>query len=1084
MKVALSGMILGASMFGANAATFPFGGGKILTFENNAVSQTAGAAITCSKVYAEGDADRSYLDFNPAEGSFNKPAGIEEFEAGSTLAYECGIGANTVLIVFVGEDPNTDGDCVTGTISVSIDTEPTEAGRHYSPQITSTITYGCRKKHAFQASDVSAAIELSLKNELSTLFSPDLGADTVSLDRQTYGKVWSKQWNPSYDLGLDEPIQFYYESPGCENCLGALKTSAAGTRGAAGGNGGYHASADEATILVNAAGAAWEQNPSYHKMPDSCIAFNANIHTLSASETITQKTACGSQKVAATGGQGLLTAVQCPFDNIPRPLATEAAVDGCLSVGDNLVMAAVCNTNDYDQALQYKLGDGVTEVALLFSDASFLEQAPPAGTITQSAVGSTTDLAVGSDVARALSLNVLSGAYSLSVSDSKGVSTSVTQAGDGSIGFTLPARNTEYTLKGLVKLEAGCVVSEVTFGNVTVNDVTFKQGAAGSITKAACSTTGWTAAGAAIDAPTGMVGNSNGLTLSDVHFCNPDESVEDCRVKIRDPNVDLSSPTSMLLIERHTAGEILEICDGVQTGAVGGVLTFGGNTAAVALVCPGPCTTSNVADLTLDWSSVFTVSLTDGQQEITAAQADTLYDGEIEADTKLSYLHSANSCQASGTVTGTVKPGCSILKADGTDDLPTHTKVTHMQKLLQDCGGTQDVEPSAFLIQSYVVELKNGDFLRFCNAKELSMEIEEMQGESEDTIIVSASTVAADEPIASQLKFAGYHYDGCLNGQQKLVVVIETDKTLDALSGTTGNGLFSVSNSAQDVRFESDCADPCATTIDDIVHTLEAIAAAPGADDLTISLDVKVSGTTCGETQTAARGEVGLELFGIAKDKGCASTRIASPEVMEDQICASLTPSGFGSGSLTVLDQTLSLKFGDEPAVEIDHDFFGEGASLGDGDVERLSPDGAALDIPLGSAYGTYTLTVYWEQGLSQGRRLLRSTHVFGAGDHESIASLVILPASAQIEDAVESLDAHETQGETTTAAPDAAEEDEGLSGGAIAGIIAGGVVVAGGLVYVALQASGSGVSLSVGRPKKREYSQVRRSERFSTMNF
>ena len=137
-------------------------------------------------------------------------------------------------------------------------------------------------------------------------------------------------------------------------------------------------------------------------------------------------------------------------------------------------------------------------------------------------------------------------------------------------------------------------------------------------------------------------------------------------------------------------------------------------------------------------------------------------------------------------------------------------------------------------------------------------------------------------------------------------------------------------------------------------------------------------------------------------------------------------------------------------------------------------------------AFSTIKYTIFWKQELpTGGRRLLRSTHIFGASDHESIASLVVLPASAQIEDAVESLDASTEDAEDAEpVAPSPEAEDEGLSGGAIAGIIAGGVAVAGGIAYVAVQASGSGVSLSVGRPKKRDYSQVRRSERFSTMNF
>jgi len=150
----------------------------------------------------------------------------------------------------------------------------------------------------------------------------------------------------------------------------------------------------------------------------------------------------------------------------------------------------------------------------------------------------------------------------------------------------------------------------------------------------------------------------------------------------------------------------------------------------------------------------------------------------------------------------------------------------------------------------------------------------------------------------------------------------------------------------------------------------------------------------------------------------------------------------------------------------------GDGARIGD----------ASRTLVFADVFKTYTLTVYWEQDLGGGfRRLLRSTHVFGAGDHEATSSVFILPASAQIEDAVESLDASTEH--ATTAAPESTAEDKGLSGAAIAAIIAGGVVVGGGLAYFAVQAGG--VSVSVGNAgKKRPYSAVRRSERFSTMNF
>merc|ERR1712216_1016318 len=242
-------------------------------------------------------------------------------------------------------------------------------------------------------------------------------------------------------------------------------------------------------------------------------------------------------------------------------------------------------------------------------------------------------------------------------------------------------------------------------------------------------------------------------------------------------------------------------------------------------------------------------------------------------------------------------------------------------------------------------------------------------------------------------------------------------------------------------KFFSACADPCLQTVDGVVHSLTATAQATGAEDLTIAVDVQVTGTSCAVDQTWARGSVDLELFGVAKDAGCSAARLSAPEVLVSDICAALTPSGFGSSKLTVLDQTFSLQFGDEPAVEIAQDFFVEGSSLGAGDVERVSADSAAMNIPANSAYGTYTLTVYWEQGLSGGRRLLRSTHVFGVGDHEAKSSLVLLPASAQIEDAAGSIEAAQ---EGATSQPAATEaEESGLSGGAIAGIIAVGIAYA-----------------------------------------
>ena len=110
-------------------------------------------------------------------------------------------------------------------------------------------------------------------------------------------------------------------------------------------------------------------------------------------------------------------------------------------------------------------------------------------------------------------------------------------------------------------------------------------------------------------------------------------------------------------------------------------------------------------------------------------------------------------------------------------------------------------------------------------------------------------------------------------------------------------------------------------------------------------------------------------------------------------------------------------------------------------------------------AFAQLKYTIFWEQNLEERRRLLRSEHIFGAGVSKSVGSIVVLPSSAQIEDAAESLDAtgHEEGHEEGADAPADAEEDSGLTAGAIAGIIAGGVVVAGGIAYAACRHSSGG---------------------------
>ena len=302
-----------------------------------------------------------------------------------------------------------------------------------------------------------------------------------------------------------------------------------------------------------------------------------------------------------------------------------------------------------------------------------------------------------------------------------------------------------------------------------------------------------------------------------------------------------------------------------------------------------------------------------------------------------------------------------------------------------------------------------------------------------------------------------------------------------------------------------------------------------GDDEVSFSFNFELEGDPCGENKGIAAGQVALDLYkvnptresGVAlSDYVCASGNIEQLVSDGEQphadggFCGRIRLSAMGNFEFTILDTMVTRETpGSEPIFlcETTDDktndiacASNEGGARGqlftfdptdtnhkntdvkaDASGSKIIISDNVLKLNESDAFSTIKYTIFWKQELKENtagtptRRLLRSTHIFGASDHESVASLVVLPASAQIEDAVESLDAS-TEGEETTAAPDAAEEDSGLSGGAIAGIIAGGVVVAGGVAYVAMEA----LKPKDRRPKKREYTAVRRSERFSTMNF
>ena len=152
-------------------------------------------------------------------------------------------------------------------------------------------------------------------------------------------------------------------------------------------------------------------------------------------------------------------------------------------------------------------------------------------------------------------------------------------------------------------------------------------------------------------------------------------------------------------------------------------------------------------------------------------------------------------------------------------------------------------------------------------------------------------------------------------------------------------------------------------------------------------------------------------------------------------------------------------------------------------------------------AFAEYTLTVDYLQLLDEGgnkfpfRRMLRSKHVFGAGDKHVEAKLQILPASAQIQDVAEGETLSEDASNTVATTPSSAEEEEKEwyeeTWFIVLASVAGAVVLVMGQSKLrhgdstqTFRAAAKGDLKNLERPDTRVYNRVRRSERFSISNF
>lgn len=1121
MKVAFSGMILGASMLSANAEEYTFAKldgtqGGTITVDYTAGTITGG---TCEAAPEHGTAFPGY-----ALG-----ASLADYEAETTLAFLCGIddqqiddakGAphvgDKILLKLEGtadadacaeeriRNPQDD----TGAGESSSSSGGVVGDRLFRPEVTAKVLYKCilGKSHA-GPSNVRAALRVKKNTDTvdQTIVSGFPAAVSMTLLRSG-PKEFSATQTMEFDLGTNKPHSAYYTSTGrnegCDGetdsdpCFGSISLSADS----------FYPKSITSTLSGEGAWDASDALVPYFGFDDAACS--------TAEQTpfpgISEFDACGmkKQETQGQGSTGLLTPFECPFNATLSSNGREANVDTCIAKGKALFISNAC-ADGRTSKTNKKLSNTAFSVELSWSDAAY-KSGPPAGDGLGMPSSSESNLPAGTkswdwtingitDVDEVRGLYVRG--YVPPVSGNTGsypFSQPVTVI-NGEVKVTnVPIEVTSLELRGSVLMTSpSCQYEDKQIGtslsilaiapslpdggefkmlddvdNVDPCDGRFKY-----------------SLGAGEDVK-GIHAPGKDVTI---RFCSGNESAAMCKAETRSAT--------------ETAGfAVIEgACDNVHAGDVGALIEITGKSPA-AVVCPGACKAVNLGKVKLDWSVDFALSLADGagNRLLVEQEGGSDYAEENLGKTPSAHLASFNQCGVDGKVYGTAadfSPAIGSVDSCAVD-FSSLTKASDFVELFQKCGATTSDSPSVYLISQFEVTLVDRSKLHFCNAKILSIQKEAMQGESTSSVGIVAEVANAADAMTAAFSFIGYSDDGCASGQYKLMATmdVETDATNVDITEDDGtfaqleNGSSSVGYSNGVLTFETVCADVCSVGgAYDEQYNLEVLLNGDNSAELHIDAQIEVDGTPCGESDKLERGSVELTLYGVDNSDKANTVTVcssASPSGEQDDItpdnndlCASINVTGMGSGTVSIVSEQLTRKSPGSNPEEISGSWFS--ATSYSNDVVHKSDGGRVLLAE--DALTTFTLTIVWEQELS--RRLLRSTHVFGAGDHEAKSSIFILPASAQIQDAVESLDAgsegaeepaEEPAEDAEPVAPSPEAEDSGLSGGEIAGIIAGGVVVVVGVAYAAVQAVRVNQQMGGGP----QYSAVRRSERFSQMNF
>ena len=1066
-------------MLGANAETY--------TFAN--ADGTQGGTITADATSISGGSCTAAPEHGTAYQGYGLGDDLANYQAGTTLAFLCGIDGQVIddakgaphvgdkiLLKLDGtadaaacaeeriRNPQDD----TGAGESSSSSGGVVGARLFRPSVTAKVLYKCilGKSHP-GPSNVKAELRVKKNTETAdqTIVSGDAGLVDMTLLR-TGPHEFSATETLEFDLGANKPHSAYYTSTGAaagcgvnDPCLGSIRLSA-----------DSFASKDINSALSG--DGAWDAS-------DALVPYfgfdAAACSTVEQTTTpgISEFDACGmkkQKKQGEAGSTGLLTEFDCPFNSGLDSTGREANVDTCIAAGKALFITNAC-ADGRTTKTNVQLSNTAFSVELSWSDAAYKTGPPPntlsiAGSNSQTLAAGTTHTSWTidgiTDVAGVQGLYVAAGTFSQPVTVIGG-SVTVTQ---------VPIGENTLELRGAVLMESTCNYENVQIGDsLAVSATAPGLNDGGEFTMANPCDGKFAYSLGAGQTKSGIHAPGKDVTIK---FCSGAESAAQCKAGTRSAT------------ETEGFAVIEGACDNVHAGDVGALIEITGKSPA-PVVCPGACKAVDLGKVTLDWSVDFALSLSNGAGNKLTATEGSNYAEEKQSQSQTSHLASFNQCGADGKVYGTagaVSPAIGSVSSCAVD-FSTLTKASEFVELFQKCGATSSDSPSVYLISQFEVTLVDDSKLHFCNAKVLSIQQEAMQGESTASVGIVAEVADAADAMTAAFSFIGYSGAGCVSGQYKLMATMDVDTDASNVILADDTGTFAQldagdSSASYDavagvLTFETVCADVCSVggAYDD-QYDLNATLTGANSAELDIDAQIEVQGTPCGVTDdNIDRGAVGLELYGVLKGETCFNAAISYADITPDthDLCATIGVYDMGSGSVSIISEQLTRTSPGSAPEQILASFF-SGQPYVDGSHNSVS--GRVLNET--DAMTEYTLTIVWEQALS--RRLLRTTHVFGAGDHEAKSSVFILPASAQIEDAAGSIEA---ASENAPAPAPAEEEESGLSGGAIAGIIAGGVVVAGGIAYAAMQAQGGRRERLGGAP---QYSAVRRSERFSTMNF